>query len=196
MIFTVSLETQLVDRFGRPLRPARQLEGHSWLKQWVQILNCHMGQLDVATVLDTASANQTVRTPGNGAGGVGPKADAAAADDAFGIQVGTGTTALTRDDNILATKINEGAAAGQLNYQAMVFSPVLNIAGGKRISLSRQFNNNSGGTITVNEIGLVVEQGLVAGTGFFLILRDLVSPGEAILTGNNQIFRYHLDFLV
>ena len=195
MIFTVSLETQLVDRLGRPLGPARKLEGHSWLRQWAQILNCHMGQLNVAGVLDTASASQTIVTPAAAAAGVGPRANAALADDAFGIQVGTGSVALDRDDNILATKIVEGAAAGQLNYQVMVFSAVLNITGGHRISLSRQFNNNSGGTITVNELGLVVEQELVAGTGFFLILRDLVA-GEAILDGNNQIFRYHLDFLV
>ena len=71
------------------------------------------------------------------------------------------------------------------------------VAGGYRVTISRQFNNNSGAAITVNEIGIAVEHALAAGgTARFLILRDLVSPGALIPNAGSKIFRTHLDFLV
>ena len=121
--------------------------------------------------------------------------NAAAGDTTIGVQLGLTATPVDRDDNALALLIAEGTGLDQLNYLATTFNNVVApIAGGYRISISRQVNNNSALTVTVREIGLAVLHRIAGpSTANFLILRDLVT--EAIPATESRIFRYHMDFI-
>jgi len=82
---------------------------------------------------------------------------AVAAEDAWGILVGSGTNVESFEDYVLQTPIAEGAGGDQLNHvtsEAAVRSyaaPVL------KDELIRYFNNNSGGNVLVNEVALVAQ---------------------------------------
>ena len=200
MPLLITLESTLVGPKGRPIlgpdgEPVDRIlkPVNSWVKQFPQILKMSMQHIDELGVLDTSNVSQTIThdpVPQM-------EADAAAGNDSFGVLVGTSTTAPTSTDVALNAKIAAGAGAGQLDYQAVLtnagLSPI-SITGGFRVPLSRQVDNNSGGGITVEEIGLVVEHRILAGTAFFLILHDLIT--SVIPDGTSRVFTYNLDFLV
>jgi len=77
-------------------------------------------------------------------------------DASFGIVVGTGDTAFSVEQYALASLIAHGNAASQFAYQPMATPSVAYNAGTKvwKASHTRIFNNNSGGSITVKEVGL------------------------------------------
>ena len=105
-----------------------------------------------------------------------------AANDDYGILVGTGTNAESFEDYALQTKIASGNAATELAYGEQEAHSVAYTAGTLTLEddLVRYFNNNSGGSITVNEIGLALN-GYAQGEGvFWLMARDKLGTGVAV----------------
>lgn len=167
-------------------------EVHSWVKAIAQIYSASSGEDDINVVTDTAGATFTLDHANNNSNGY--RMDAALNDDTHGLLVGTGTTAVAKDDNTIETKINDGSAAGELVYNAMVVSATTAIAGGYRVTLSRQFDNDSGGDITVKECGLVVTcRNTANAQKYALIVHDLQT--QLISDTTSKIFKYHIDFL-
>ncbi|MBA7650252.1 hypothetical protein ES703_58055 [subsurface metagenome] len=73
-----------------------------------------------------------------------------------GIMVGSGENAESFEDYVLQTQILEGAGAGQLNHAASEAHAISYAAFVLKDELVRYFNNNSGASIDVNEVGLVI----------------------------------------
>ena len=107
------------------------------------------------------------------------RADAGVGIDTHGIVVGTnaGATAEANDNYKLDTKILHGSVvAGKLNYQAVTLVAPSEIAGNIDFSVSRPLINDSGGDITVKEIGIIVDSMAVSPNHYyFLIMRDVVA---------------------
>ena len=193
----ITLESTLVDRQGNPIlgpdgKPVDRIltPTHSWIKQFPLIMKSSMQESSESGALDTSNAAKTVdRTPD-------PVLDASApaSDDTHGILVGTSTTAPTENDFDLNAQIADGAGAGQLEHQVMIFPVLVNIAGGRRVVCSRQFDNDSGGLITVEEIGMVVRQRTTVDISLMLILHDLIT--QAIADTTSRVFTYNLEYLV
>ncbi|MDP4280154.1 MAG: hypothetical protein QQM50_06375 [Dehalococcoides mccartyi] len=83
-----------------------------------------------------------------------------AGDDSWGIQVGSGTNPESFEDYMLQTRIANGVGAGQLSYieqdpHRITYDPGTRVLANAMV---RYFNNNSGGDIDVNEVGLVMNQ--------------------------------------
>lgn len=82
----------------------------------------------------------------------------AASGSVYGITVGTGTTNFAGTDAVLVTPIADGSAASQLDYGDMTDAGRLSeptVSGADNIMrLERDFANNSGGSITIKEVGL------------------------------------------
>ena len=112
--------------------------------------------------------------------GLGLRVDAASGTSGYGIQVGTGTNAVTVSDTKLQTQIAHGVGSGQLFYGAMSFVAPLTDATTSYFSMNRTFTNSSGSTITIQEIGLAMLQ-----TYNFLIIRDI--PSAPIALDNTDI---------
>lgn len=79
-----------------------------------------------------------------------------AAGTATGIVVGSGAGAENFEDFALGTLIANGVGAGQLSYVAGDVPVKSYVAGTKTYSTVyvRYFNNNSGGNVSVNEVGI------------------------------------------
>ncbi len=115
-----------------------------------------------------------------GASGNGYRAQAG--NNTNGVQTGTGTTAESFEDFQLATLIAEGCSSGQFSHVAMVDytqgcdKPTYSACTTKwTINYPRFFNNNSGGTIVVAEVGLVLDPCTPAGN--HMMARDLIACG-------------------
>lgn len=108
-----------------------------------------------------------------------------------GIILGTGTTAPAPSNFSIETIINHGSGAGQLNYGAQQGIMGTTITGSlTEFTINRTYNNNSGGSITVNECAIYADYG----GSVICIYRDLISPGDTI--NNGQVYDVLITFQI
>ena len=101
--------------------------------------------------------------------------------DLFGIQVGTGAVAVDANDYVMGTRVAHGQVATQLLYGGSEVERPVVANPNASILLRRYFTNKSGGTITINEVGIYTPafSGLAVGH-IFLICRDVLGAGVAV----------------
>jgi len=106
----------------------------------------------------------------------------------IGIQVGTGVAAVTPTDTALATRILHGTQAGRLEYGGCELLSIAFADPNGQFTIRRYFTNNSGGAITVEEVGIhsVGTDYDLYGAWAFLIARDLTG---GIAVANTQLLR-------
>lgn len=141
-----------------------------------------------ATVKSTANYAHVVSIISN-------TSNAAAADVTRGIVIGTGVGGENFEGYILGTKILHGITAGKMSYQAMPAVVTSYNAVTKTLSnvLERCFNNDSGGTILVSEVGLYVYMTLSGSTNNAMLWRELLAEDYHVPTANILRVRYQVD---
>jgi hypothetical protein len=169
------------DKTGKIVKKGRLRRSKSFVLQFLQIIQSNAFNANL-TVKDTGGTNQTLipGLGGNMQGGVG--------DQTYGIVVGTGSTTVTNTDNKLATQIATGSGSGQLNYglESQVAAQV--VGANVDYTNTRTFQNLSGATITINEIGLYV---LTSASGQkYCIIHDLAT--QAVLNNQTATVTYTL----
>jgi len=133
-------------------------------------------------------------------------------DSTYGIVVGTGTTPPTPQNYQLQSQIANGTGSGQLVYGAHSVSPtpgttlldgqsatpstgVLTPSGNTTsFSISRTFQNQSGASITVSEVGIIAR--VIAYSDlkpYVLIIRDLLSSPITIPNGGVMAITYTIS---
>jgi len=135
-----------------------------------------------------------------------------AGDSKYGIVVGTGTSTPTANDFALENQIANGSSSGQLTYGAHTINPAPQETGGGNIvtsstaptsgllpvsgnttswQISRTFQNQSGASITVSEVGLYMQLG---GSGYFIMItHDLLSSAITIPNGGVMAITYTIS---
>jgi hypothetical protein len=195
IITTLVLERQ--DKFHHVLE-RREVKSRSWLLKLMQFVYIMSGYNSntLANIKDITNINRTLHTlissnlqvtasPGGAPAipiGSFPGYVCYVMGENLGIVVGSGVTALSTADYALATKIDHGRGAGQILHGGTeVFGLTFTNPNGQ-FTIQRYFTNNSGGAITINEIGIYS-----AGEGqySFCIYRDLVSP--AVVVADTEI---------
>jgi len=114
-------------------------------------------------------------------------------EDGYGVLVGNGTTQVSFDDYILASKIPHGESAGQLYYYK---SNVLRTEFDNYdiIAFTRNFENRSGENITVTEVGLALHyEHRIEGIHNVLIARDLLDPAITLAPLETLNARYEVE---
>ena len=165
-------ELEVRDGDGNVIQTLKQ-RSHSWVRNAYNMMFCQLAGKNgnnttfgpgYLNVKDTGGTVRYATSPvgqsaadidGTSYGYRGP-----AGNDTWGIQVGSGTNPESFEDYMLQTKIANGVGAGQLSYieqdpHAISYNP------GTRVltnTMVRYFNNNSGGDVNVNEVGLVLNQ--------------------------------------
>jgi hypothetical protein len=115
------------------------------------------------------------------------RGDGPDSDNNYGILVGTGTNPVSCLNNALQTKIAHGNAAGQLYHKATTFSVITESAPNAYFTISRNFDNNSGNSITVKEVGFFLIY--VVSSWYFILSRDLTGDIE-VLNGKTLVAQY------
>ena len=163
-------ELEVRDKHGKVIQSLRQ-RSHSWVRNAYNQLFCQLAAKDANDTtfgpgkLSGKQTNGTVRGvaypfgygESNSVDGTGYGLRAPAGIDTKGIVVGSGTNAESLEDYALQTQIANGTGAGQLSYIASEPHSITYDAGTKVLkdTLIRFFNNNSGGGVNVNEVGIV-----------------------------------------
>lgn len=164
------------------LRPA-----HSFTKQFAQLMfNINpfgVSAFSPVAVTNTSSASVTASE------NMDINTTAGTATTTYGIQVGTGTAAESINDTSLSTQISQGTGAGQLQYGSMTFAAPTTTATTTTFRFTRVFTNGSGGTVTVQEIGLTSRH--TSSSNSFLLVRDLTG---AVAINNGQQLTVNYDF--
>ena len=200
------LELTVKDKEGK-VTEHRVLKSGSFVRQFLELLYTQVAgvyywkndqpyQFPVVQVINTSG----MRKPVFAYEGIFDCA-AAAADQTKGIMVGTGTTAPTIDDYHLETRIIHGSGAGQLQYGGVAFGLPASDPTTSQFTITRNFANASGASITVNEIGLYVRARAVTYGGsyedhYFMVIRDVISGGIVVPNGQTLTVNYREQAVV
>ena len=178
----LSLTLRIHDKDGVLIRVVGPRPARSFLVNHMKHLYAALTQTNLLGVVDTSGVSEDIQVSGGTLGW--SKAIAAIADNTYGTQVGTGTTAVLPTQTALVTLIAEGVAASQLNYGATTIAVVAAGSTEVTMDITRSFANNSGGSINVQEVGLAVTSPNSIGTQHrFLVVRDLTG---AVSVGAGQ----------
>ncbi len=106
-----------------------------------------------------------------------------------GIRVGTNATTVDITDYFLAANIADGTASGEFIYQSSQFDADITVSDPDcTFDMWRNFTNNSGGSITVRETGIIVAW---TGPFYFLAVRDTPTP-VVVVDGGGCYVKYTL----
>ena len=212
----VKLTLERLDKDYRLLE-RREQRSRSFLKNFISLLYCAHAQITAAAPFTMSDITNTARTVDSqgvdvsqryskanlrmaappGVSGIyctygytaGRPNQTTIEGDKLGIIVGTGTTAVTPTDVALVARVAHGRATGQLEYGGCELINIAFVAPNGEFTIRRYFTNASGGSITINEIGIYS-----VGTDFdtyyawpFCVARDIVSPGIAV--ANTELLR-------
>lgn len=157
-------------------------KGKAFVQHLINMLGGSMRAIagDGWTMVDTGDVSRAINPNISvfaANGGVG--------NNAKGIQVGTGVTAVALAQTKLVTLIAEGVGAGQLNYGATTINNPTTVGSTRQFIITRIVTNNSGASITIQEGGLACEAG--SGPWNFLVDRFLQAfavpnLGSALIT--------------
>jgi len=120
------------------------------------------------------------------------RTDASSTIDSYGIVCGTDSSALDVDDYALGSKIAHGSGEGQLAYAVQEFEDISVDGDDVLFTLKRIFQNFSGTTITIQEVGIHC---LGRGGHYWLAARTLTG-GLALEDGELVQFRYSFKHTV
>ena len=120
---------------------------YGFVLQFLQVLDANTRGVAITILPESGAAQSWIA-------GADFRLDAPTGEDNCGIVVGTGTTAEANADRALVTKIVEGVGVGQLTHGTQAFVAVAIVGANVDFVFTRPFTNNSGGNITVQEIGM------------------------------------------
>ena len=177
----------ITDRHGRVVRRTRLRRSRSLLRQWIELLRVRFTQENQPGVKDIAGATVTIIH----ASTVGMLINGGTGDANRGPVVGSGSLPVDIADFVLGAVIPNGTGAGQLAYAATTFSGIVVDATSAQFTVSRIFNNQSGGPVAISEVGIHAQNNTSGQIQhFFLIVRDLVSPAETVPSGGAATLVY------
>jgi hypothetical protein len=172
----VRIKLEAFDRNGKLVQELNT-RSHSWTRNAYNQLFCELAGANTTGALYQAGALGVKTTAGILRGSTTSMPifcsrdataeyySAGAGNAGGGIVVGSGTNAESFEDFVLQTPIANGSGAGQMAYAASE-AYALNYDAGTRTysnTFVRYMNNNSGGDVSVNEVGLILTNGSVSG---------------------------------
>jgi hypothetical protein len=190
-------EVEVRDENGKLLK-FKRFKAHSYLKQYLGLVKgifahkYNVNNNGNVTVKDTSGTDRTYPNSGMSisAGGMPIMADVGQGD--YGLVIGTSDTANTKDTYAMGGVIAHGSGSGQMLYGTSTLENPSNPSGNDWVfRIIRVFTNNSGASITVKEIGIIVYT-LDSGntTRYFLIARDVITAGVNVPNGSTLTVRY------
>jgi len=174
----------LVEKDGKKITH-RVEKANSFVKGFIRHLTAYLVTDDyVDAFIDTSGSANWVSAGTN----FTQTALAPSGDDNYGILVGTSSQTVNQDQYNLVAKILHGTTSGRLSYGETIYS-VSDTSLTMTITITRMFDNLSGGDITVNEVGLFVKYTVGTDTKYAMIARDVITA-TTIPNGGRLTVRY------
>ena len=188
----LKIEYILKDK-NQKIKRRKKVYGNSFVQGFMKYLFARMGMIDGIQINDTGNTLRTLdATDQNSLSTL--VFNPGAASTAYGLRVGTSTQAVDVEDFDLITEINEGTSAGEMQHGAVTFGAPSSDSSSTSFILTRVFSNDSGGDITVNEIGLIARMSDTGSTGRnFLFARDILGTPPTVSTGEQLTVNYTIQ---
>lgn len=187
------LTTEIRDMTGELVSPIRHERAHSWTRNAYNFLLSNLGSknssgsdsfmggyISIKVVGGTIQGDTAIGWYPNGIYSV-------AGIILYGIIAGTSNAGYSFEDYNLGATITHGTGGTQMAYSAtinsgFVWTTVTNPSDTGTATIKRYLNNNSGGSIGVNEIGLVYSIMLGGGGGSYynLVARDVLVGTDTV----------------
>jgi hypothetical protein len=193
-------EIEVRDANGK-LLTFRKFKAKSWLAQFMGVLKGHFtitaglnANYGNSPVTDISGAVRPYPYVGQNLYNSGLCLNAGSGDSSYGLVVGSSDTPNTVTTYAMGNIIPHGSGANQLVYGQTTMENPTNPSGTNYwiFRIIRTFTNNSGASITVKEIGLIVASWAYDNANthrFFLIARDVINP-VTIPSGATLTVRY------
>ena len=185
---------RLLDPHGHQVRARTARAARSFLLAFLQHIQGALDRISI-NIIDVTNTSRSVYPP-SGVVENWMNSDGPIGDTNVGPVVGTGTTAPATTDYALQTQIAHGNGAGQLSYQETAVDDVTYNPTTCTLRIRRNFNNNSGAPITINEIGLYCNSRWAIGTSAFCLIRDLLAAPFTVPNGSTAQLEYTLQTTV
>jgi len=179
------IEIEVRDKNGKIIHRHRQ-PARSWVKNFMKILR---GALAYANISVTKQDGSSYTIGSDTSIGSTLGATAGSGADAGGIMVGNGSKAFDVEDYCLESKIPHGNEAGKLAYGEVTVESLVDDGQKLYFRVIRTFTNNSGGDITVSEVGLATIH-----VAHPLIARDLLETPVTVPNGGTLTVRYIIQY--
>lgn len=182
---------QVYDKEGNLIEDTGLQESHSWMQNILGFLGSILSDRDQAyTLTDYQGNGRTIPTKiywdddnrrlMSIVGGT---------LDYRGIVVGSGNLAEDYTQYNLETRITDGSGAGELEYGSNAWEVPEVTGGNVDFRLSRSYQNNSGGNVTIQEMGIFF---YTSYSYPILVARDVLSSSVTIPDGGIAIATYTL----
>jgi len=185
------IELEINDKDGRTIEK-RTIEGHSWVVQFLKFIRgLFSGYIGQTTESIKATDGLEYNFPYSNIELTTPLGYVKAGEgwDVYGIVVGTGTTPVDELDYKLESQIEHGTGSGQLYYGNTSVESISYDTFSFRII--RTFTNESGASIQVNEIGLIMDWQIQDGSHHYALLaRDVLDTPANVGDGQTLTVRY------
>ena len=176
------------DRHGKVIARERR-RSRSFLKQWNQLMFVQMTSVALAGADQIYDINGVLKSATEEARSFRMEAHGSYT----GIQCGTGVTPVAIDDYKLEAVIGNGTAAGQFDYKGMAIIGDVTLVGPQaQFVVTRKPVNNSGGPITVTEIGIYTSFYVIATQVYMCAVRDVLVTPLVVPDGGGMIVDYTL----
>jgi hypothetical protein len=205
---TAEIEIEIRNKNGKLLE-LKRFPAKSFVGNFLALLSCvfkggAMTSYTTGTTYYCVGRNDPVNIGGSnigltffltGTGSVYAGCEAPAGSDVFGMQVGSGDTPVTMTQYSLQTKISHGTGSGQLLYGASTVEALTKDTTWY-FRVIRAFTNNTGASVTVKEIGLVVQFAAGANNTYtqFMVARDVLPSPVSIPDGAALTIRYKIQY--
>jgi len=177
----------LLDPRGKIINDSGRIPSRSYVIQFLELIEAFLDGPTTKNATDVDNAESPIYRGATGAPVSYGRVDASANLDTHGIVVGTndGATPEGNENYKLDTKVLHGSGvAGKLNHQAVTMVAPAVVGANVDFDISRPFINDSGGTITIKEAGIICKNS--QDTKYHLLVRDVVSdfavPDDYTLT--------------
>jgi len=180
-------QIQIISSDGKIRFDTHLRESHSFVFQFLQMLQgCFRAATSITGIIDVGGTSRTFsKTYWDSYAFI--VVNAGVGISTYGIVVGSGTAAESNTDIALDTQIAHGVGAGQLQYGVHSYVATQVVGANVDYEVNRMFINASGGSVTINEIGIYSYS-----SGFYAcIVRDLTG-GIIVPNGESIIVRYTL----
>jgi len=188
------IEIEVKDKNNKIIRKQKE-KAHSWVGNFIKALCAILRTDSVFKIREyvTAVDGTTLGLP-NINSGSDPLmyVEANEKEGAYGIVIGSGDSPVNIDDYDLDTKISHGDEAGKMHYNATTVESTAKINNGYIFRIIRTFTNNSGGDITVKEIGIIAKHR----ENKYLIARDVLSSPVTVPNGATLTVRYIISYSI
>jgi len=174
-VMWVRVETnnvQLIQRSDSILQPFIY-----WMNSW------SAGAIGTVSSYTMALYSSSIITTGNTTQGTieGASFGAGSGNDSFGIVIGTSNTANSTSTFALGSQIANGTSAGQMQYGATNIGALTTSGNTVSFTANRTFTNNSGGSITVAEVGIYLAVANdVQATYYTAMARDVLASAVTV----------------